>query len=91
MSIHKLSDNNLNEVTGGQLYAENVLGIDGLWCCTGAPTEKNPEGLFWHMGGNGLDDGMTTEEAVEIMKSKGKLRELNEEESFLHEYLDGLL
>ena len=36
----KLIKSNLENVVGGQIAIENVMGVEGLFMCTGAPTKK---------------------------------------------------
>ncbi len=79
----KLSDSEVNRVAGGQLCADDVLGVKGLWVCTGGPTENNPDGYFWRMN----HVYVTREEAMEIIKSKAT-RSFNDEDEFLEGYID---
>lgn len=79
----KLSNVEASKISAGQLCAENVMGIKGLWVCTGAPTENNPEGYFWHMNGIYIDK----QEALEIIKCKAT-RQFNDEERFLEGYIE---
>ncbi len=85
MGIDKLDNNKLGNVAGGQIAVDDVMGVEGLWMCTGAPTDKNPEGVFWKYHGISL----TKEEAMNTLKKKA-VRPLNEEftdEAFLSEYI----
>lgn len=66
MTSRQLTNNDLEKVSGGQLMAENVMGVNGLTMCTGTPTSKNPEGVFWDFHGIAL----TKEEAMKKLKKK---------------------
>ena len=80
---NKLSDNEAKKISAGQMCADDVMGVKGLWVCTGAPTENNPEGYFWEMNSIAVNK----EEAMDIIKSKAT-RKLNDDERFLESYID---
>ena len=82
-NYNKLSDSEASKISAGQLCADNVLGVEGLWVCTGAPTENNPDGYFWQMH----DVYVSREEAMEIIKSKAT-RSFNDKDKFLEGYID---
>ena len=66
MSIEKLGCDELGNVAGGQLVVGDVIGVEWLCMCTGAPTNKNSEGVFWDYRGISL----TKEEAMNKLKKK---------------------
>ena len=82
----KLHENSMENVVGGQIGIENVMGVEGLFMCTGAPTEENPEGVFWERHGISL----TKDEAMELLKTKSRrsLNKENPDEAFLAEYIE---
>lgn len=85
MSTENLSDKELENLSGGQLGLENVMGVEGLNMCTGAPTNKNPEGVFWKYHGISL----TKNEALNLLKKKSTeyLDERYTAEAFLATYI----
>ena len=83
--MNKLNENQMENIVGGQIAIENVMGVKGLFMCTGAPTKTNPEGVFWKQNGISL----TRNEAMDLLK-KRSTRALNEEdpdEAFLAKYI----
>lgn len=81
-----LDDNSMENIVGGQISIENVMGVEGLSMCTGAPTENNHEGVFWKRNGISL----TKDAAMKLLAKKSK-RSLNEEytnEAFLANYIN---
>ena len=82
-NYNKLSNSEASKTSAGQLCADNVRGVEGLWVCTGAPTENNPDGYFWRMHGIYV----SKYEAMEYIKSKAT-RGFNDEDSFLEGYID---
>ncbi len=85
MSAKKLSNEELGSVSGGQLMVDDVMGVKGLCMCTGAPNEKNSEGVYWYFHGIAL----TKEEAIKKLKRKATrgLDEDDEGEAFLSQYI----
>lgn len=81
----KLKNKALNDVAGGQRAIENVRGIDGLFMQTGAPTEENPDGVFWQIDGRPI----ALNEAMELLNTRST-RPFNKDdpdEAFLAKYL----
>lgn len=79
-----LYDDNLNEVAGGQQYAENVMGVPGLTACTGAPRVNYKKGIYLKLHGVLLSDW----EAIDVIKNKAT-RDLNPEtEGFIEEFIN---
>ncbi len=86
MEKEELGRNDTKSVVGGQIYMEDVMGVEGLSMCTGAPTTENPEGVFWKRHGISL----TKNEAMDLLKKKST-RPLNEkfsDEAFLARYIE---
>ena len=86
MFIQKLYNSDLENITGGQLMAENVMGVTGLTAVTGSPTDKNPEGIFWDFYGIAL----TKDEATKKLKKNATRFICNNkpEEQFLCDYIN---
>ncbi len=83
---NELNNNELEPVSGGQIVIDDVMGVEGLWVCSGCPTITNPEGMFWKFHGISL----TKEEAMNKLK-KYATRSLDESitgEYFLSKYID---
>lgn len=80
--VIKLNDRNLEKVASGQMCADSVIWVDGLWVCTGVPTDNNPEVYFWKV----RNVSINKQEAMEIIRSKST-RNLNADEEFLKDYL----
>lgn len=79
-----LYDNNLKGVAGGQQFAENVMGVEGLCACTGKPTSNNKEGIFFTKHGIYLNKW----EVMEMLKNKAT-RDLDQKnEGFIQSYID---
>lgn len=85
MDTRKLDDNELGDVAGGQIGIDDVMGVEGLSVSTGAPTNKNPEGVFWRYHGISL----TKKEAMDVLKKKATrcLDEGYTNEAFLAGYI----
>lgn len=85
MNKNIVENNELKQVSGGQISIDDVMGVEGLWMCTGAPTQHNPEGVFWKYHGISL----TKLEAIDMLKKKST-RYLNIDspaEAFLDNYI----
>lgn len=80
--MKKLNENDMGTISGGQIELNDVMGVVGLFVCVGAPTEMNPDGVFWKRNGISL----TKDEAMDILKKKSN-RYLNEDEVFLESYI----
>ena len=80
---NKLSDSDESKISAGQMCADNVRGVKGLWVCTGAPTEKSPDGYHWEMNGVTI----SKKEAIEYIKNKAT-RGFTDDDRFLEEYID---
>ena len=79
-----LYDDNLNEVSGGQQCANNVMGVEGLCACTGKPTANNKEGVFFTKHGIYLNKW----EVMDMLKNKAT-RDLDlATEGFIQSYID---
>lgn len=83
--LHEL-DGELDSVSGGNMYVDNVMGVKGLDVCSGHPTETNPGGWFWRR--NGI--AVTEEEAFKCLKKHAtkRLDESKTDEYFLSQYIN---
>ena len=78
-----LYDDNLNEVSGGQQCANNVMGVAGLNAYIDDPTVNNPEGVFFKKRGIYLNQ----QETMDLLK-KHATRDLDPEtEGFIESYI----
>ena len=80
----ELYEYEVENVAGGQMKAENVMGVKGLTAETGCRTENNREGIFFKK--NGIY--MSKWEVIECLKKDGTRPLDPETESFIQSYID---